>query len=236
MNVQWRIKGGVTAVAGFVLVGVGAASGFVAYSVAGQFLSTVQSSWLPGPLIVLDYALALFVLSVAAAGGGVLLIGYSRGERDREEALRLDPLEYSPIHHPWRKVLPWFVLVVVVLVLPGLAIVPIAHSYTTEFTVSNCSAGPYISVDNLNLPYGAVFVFQWSSSNGRPISEVYAPSGPPVGSTYVYPNVFQNSTWGYSVVQNHGTSIPFWACDDSSSLGPTNQTVILTGTYYAEVL
>jgi hypothetical protein len=128
------------------------------------------------------------------------------------------------------------VLVVAVLVLPSLWVVPYSQSYSTEFTVSSCSAGPAIPVDNVNLPSGAVFAFQWESSNGQPISEVYAPSGPPVGSTSVYPNLFLNSTWGYSLVQSHGDPIRFWACDSTSSAGPTNQSVILSGTYYAALL
>ncbi|MGD0588365.1 MAG: hypothetical protein ABSA63_06180 [Thermoplasmata archaeon] len=236
MSVKWRIKGGVTAVAGFVLVGLGAASTFVALGVAGEFESRIESTWLPGSPLVALYALALLICAVAVAGIGALLIGYARGERDREEALLLDPLSYPPVRHPWRRVLPWFALVVAVLVIPGLAVVPYSHSYSTELVVSLCSAGPYISVEYLNLPSGAVLSFQWASSDGRPVSEVYAPSGPPVGSTYALPNLFFNSTWGYSVVQSHGNPIPFWACDISSSLGPTNRTVTLTGTYYAEIL
>jgi len=237
MSVKWRIKGGVTVVAGFVLVGLGAVSDFVALGEADRFISTVQSTWLPEPPLFTTYSFALVAFSVIVAGGGVLLIGFARGERDREEALRLDPLTYPPVRHPWRKGLPWFVFIVVVLVLPCLWVVPVAHSYSTEFSVSNCAPGANISVDNVDLPSGAIFVYQWTSSDGRPIGEVWAPSGPPIGSTWAIPDEFINSTYGYSIVQSKGTAIAFWACDSTLSPGAsTNQTVILTGTYYAEIL
>lgn len=229
MRLRWRAKGGIAAVAGWLLVFIGVVSAFVDLGESELFISWINATWLPEPPLVVTYSFALLIVSAADAGGGVLLIGFARGERDREEELLLDPLRYAPFRHRWRKSIPWCALVVLVLVLPSLWIMPIEHSFQDEFAVSECFVG---APHDVNLPSGAVLTYQWSSSNGQPIGEVYAPSGP--RANYPTSDVFYNSSFGYSVVQSDGTPIQFWACDFTLG-GPVNNTVDLVGIYFTSI-
>jgi hypothetical protein len=228
-----KARGAVTYVAGWILVGIGGLAGLAALIEAGLFDGRIRTTWFSGPPLALTYALVLFVSSVAVVGAGVLLIGFGRMERDREEKLLLDPLSYPPFRRPWRRVLPWVAVAVIVMVLPGLWIIPVEHSFEDQFEVTDCAPGGTGVVHNVDLPSGAMLDYRWSSSDGQPIAEVWAPGGPSVSSVWIITDAFFNSTSGYSTVQSHGSPIPFWACDFGSSPGTlANRTVELSGTYY----
>lgn len=230
MRLRTRAKGGVTALVGWILVATGLISAVAALGEGGQFYSWVNATWLPEPSLAVTLSWTLLAVAVADAGGGILLIGLARPERDREEMLLLDPLKYAPYRHPWRRVIPWCALVVAVLVIPSLWAIPVEHSFHDDFAVAACFAGASTYVE---LPNGAVFTYEWSSENGQPIGEVYAPGGP--RADYPTSDLFLNSSFGYSVIQSNGTPIQIWACDFSSS-SPVNDTVDVVGIYYAPIL
>lgn len=235
MRARPKVRGAVSTVTGWFLVFWGSVFAFAAFGASFLFISNIQATWLPGPPLAVTYDFALLGVSAAIAGGGVLLIGFGRQERDREEKFLLDPLSYPPFRHPWRRVLPWLALVVLVLVLPSLWILPVAHSFQTEFPVSYCTPGNGGAVHNVDLPSGAILTYQWSSWNGRPVGEVWAPSGPRLNATQSVSDAFFNSTYGWSAVQSNGSAIPFWACDFVGTPTPPPM-IVISGTYYVAIL
>jgi len=234
-GVKWRIRGGVTAVTGYILVALGMISVVVACREGSQFLAEISSTWVPGPAIGPTYAAALDAFGTLIAGGGVLLVGFARGERDREEALRLDPLLYAPHRHPTRRVVPVLLVVLICLILPALFLIPVSNSFSLELAVGTCNPSSGIPVQNVSLPSGAMLAFEWRSSDGHPVGEVWAPSGPPVGEALQIGALFYNSSYGYSFVKSTGDPIQFFACDFSSVSGAP-RTVLVTGTFYTTVL
>jgi hypothetical protein len=225
----------VTAISGWILVVAGTISVLFAISEAGQLISILQSTWVPLPGLDILEEFVLVVISIAAAGGGVLLIRLGRHERDREEDSRLDPLDSLPARHRWRRVAPWFAALVGALVVGSLLTLPVAHSFDLEFAVSDCVPGASGTVHGVDLPAGAILTYSWRSSDGSPIGEVWAPTGPRVGSDWNSSDAFFDSSSGYSLLQSNGSSIPFWACnfpyDDAAQ-----SSVIITGTYYLAIL
>jgi len=235
MGERVRVRGGVTTIAGWILLPLGVLSLIVALGVSYQFVASIQLTWLPLPPLALTYAAALAATSTVVAGAGVLLIGLGRSERRREEDLELDPLDNPPFRHPWTRVLPWFAFVVGVMVLLSLVILPVPHSFHAVLAVGVCVPGQTGSVRTVDLPAGAVLTFQWTSSDGRPVGEVWAPSGPDATSMRMVSDAFFNSTWGYSIATANGTALSYWACD-FGSVPSDDQTVILSGVYYTTVL
>ncbi len=239
MRTRWPIRGGVTAITGWVLVLLGVVGSFESWTAAAGLIATIQANSLPIPPAVSTADLLLAFVCPGFAAGGILLLGFAGPERNREEELILDPLKYEPFRHPWRKALPWFAVVLVLLPLPGMWLVPIAHSVQGSFAVTDCSPGETGLIHYVSVPAGAYFAYQWSSSDGRPIDEVSAPSGAQVSSSWssnsIHANEFFNSSYGYSAIQGNGSAIPFWACDFVSA-GPSNQSVEFSGSYYTSIL
>lgn len=235
MQARRRIRGGVTTVTGWALVAVGLVSVFFALGETYSLISQIESTWAPLPAADLADELILVVFSIVAACGGVLLIGLGRQERHQEEEFRLDPLNYPPWRHPWRKVLPVMAILAALLVIPSLLILPVGHSFSLDFEVSDCVPGSIGSIHNVNLPIGAILTYTWRSSNGLPIGEVWAPTGPRIGSDWNATDAFYNSSSGYSLLQSNGSSIPFWACNFPYNVQGA-PSVILTGTYFVAIL
>lgn len=235
MLTRKRVRGLVTSITGWVLVVIGSTSVLFALGEASSLIAQIQSTWVPLPSADLSDELVLTVVSIVAACGGVLLIGLGRQERHREEEFRLDPLDYAPWRHPLRKVIPEVAILAAVLIVPGLFILPVAHSFSFDFEVTDCAPGATGSVHDVNLPAGAILAYSWHSSAGEPIGEVWAPTGPRIGSNWAPTYAFYNSSSGYSVLQSNGTSIPFWACNFPYN-GASASSVTLSGTYYLPAL
>jgi hypothetical protein len=85
-------------------------------------------------------------------------------------------LNYGPFRHPWRRVLPLCAIVVGVLVVASLLILPVAHSFSYEFAVTDCSAGSTGVVHYVSLPSGVTFAYRWASSDGSPIKRPLNPT------------------------------------------------------------
>jgi len=233
-----KIRGGVTALAGWALTLIGVVDAFVAWGILDQSVLGTLSTGVPLTAFDPFLAAGLWGLCTGIAGGGVLLIGFARGERDREEDLRLEPFRYSPFRHPWKRVLPWLVVVIAALVIPSLWIAPIPHAFSYEFPVSNCTSGSPGTTFTATIPSGAVLAYHWSSSNGQPVGEVWAPDGAQVtadSSNWGLTSAFFNSSYGNSALVGNGSAISFWACDFPPSPA-RNQIIELSGTYYATVL
>ena len=237
LGAKWRVRGSVATAAGWVLIVLGIITAFAALDQGSTSLNTTESTWIPESPWVPVLAFALTGLAALALGGGIFLALFARSERDREDDLRLDPLRYSPVRHPARRALPWAVVAMVV-VLPSFWAVPLAHPFRAELPVEACT--PYFVSQTgiqVSLPSGAVLVYAWSSSDGDPVSVVWAPSGPPVSPVSgEFGDAFLNSSSGYSLVQSNGTGIPFWACEMTSSGAGGNRSIVLTGTYYLPLL
>jgi hypothetical protein len=153
----------------------------------------------------------------------------------REDSLRLDPLEYRPFRDPRKRFLLLSVAVAVLLFLPSLWSIPITHSVSFEMSVGPCGQPP--ATFSVNIPVGAVFVFEWRSSDGAPVGIVWAPSGPPVTSAEPTGDAFTNSSVGHSEFQGDGSPLWFWACDYAPSTNSSsNRTVDVTGAYYEPLL
>lgn len=219
---------------GWILVAVGVLSLPVDLSESNQLLTQINGVWIAQPPIIETFAVVLAVLSILAAGGGTFLIGFARGERDREEDLRLDPLTYAPFRHPWRRILPWCGVIVALMVLPTLLFLPVGHSFQASLGIGDCAVPETGSVFDVNLPSGAILTYYWTSSDGQPVTEVWAPVGPAVVSSASASYAFYNSTYGYSGLQSDGTTLGFWACDNSVSA--EGNTVNLVGVYYTNIL
>lgn len=230
-----KIRGGVTAVTGWALLATGLVSVFFALGETYSLISQIGSTWAPLPPSDLADELTLVVISIVAACGGVLLIGLGRQERHQEEEFRLDPLNYPPWRHPWRKVIPGMVILAALLVIPSLLILPVAHAFSLDFRVSDCGPGTIGVVHEVSLPAGAILTYSWRSSDGTPIGEVWAPPGPRIGSNWTTTDAFYNSSAGYSLLQSNGSPIAFWACNFPYN-PPSTSSVIFTGTYYVPLL
>jgi len=234
-DVRWRISGGITAATGFVFIGLAVALEFATLTEAGHYLGFVQTTWVPGPALYPTLSFVALGVAAGLGGGGLLLLGLSRPERDREEDLRLDPLLFAPVRSRWKRYLPGAIVAVVVLVLPGLWVVPVAHPFSAVVPVGDCSGPTPVTEVHVSIPTGAVLAYQWSSTDGSVVGEVWAPSGPPVGSALQVGDLFLNSSWGYSAVDGNGTPITLWACDFGTPSGGT-PSVRFTGTYYLSLL
>lgn len=223
------LRGGWTAFIGWVLVFVGVLGGAVAAAEASWFDSWVTSTGLslPENAVLLEWTLLLF--SAVTAGVGVMLVGFAIDERRREEKLELEPLNFPPFRRPtWQKAVPVAVVVAIAVVVPGLYVIPASQTFQGQFAVDDCSSA--MAFFPVNLPSGAILTYEWRSSDGAPVTEVYAPSGFSTQAEGPSFEVFYNSSFGYGSVQSNGTSIVFWACNVGSSV-PGLQ-IDITGNYY----
>jgi hypothetical protein len=229
------IRGGVTTVAGWLLIGLGVLTSLLTLGSSAQVVGRVPATWLPLPSSVLPDAILLDAMSIAVAGTGVLLIGFARPERIWEEELERDPTEYRPLRRRWPRALAGFALVVGILLVLSLVILPVPRPFQAVLPVGACAPGQEGPTQSVRLPAGTVLAFHWTSSDGQPVGEVWAPSGPPVTTIRNVSDAFFNSSAGYSVAVGNGTAIPFWACDFGPA-PPDGRTVIVSGTVYGALL
>lgn len=223
------LRGGLTAFVGWILVFVGIAGGAVAVSEFAWFNQWVTSTQLSLPEYALPEDWVLLLFSAVSAGVGVMLIGFAADERRREEQLRVDPLDYPPFRRPsWQKVIPVAVALAVFVALPGFYTIPQGQSVQEASSVGPCPVT--VSSFTLHIPSGAIFTYEWRSSDGATISDVYAPNGPTIAAGTSSSGMFYNSSFGYASVQSNGTPIQIWACDNGP--GPAGLQIDLTGNYY----
>ena len=223
------LRGGWTALFGWVLVFLGVLGASVAVVESNWFDAWVTSTQLSLPQYAIIQEWTLLIFSAAAEGIGVMLIGFAVDERRREEKLDLNPLHYPPFRRPtWQKAVPVAVVLAFALVLPGFYIIPASQTFQDQFPVDACSAtfAPVL----VEIPAGAILTYEWRSSNGAPVTEMYAPNGPAIGAQNSSFELFYNSSFGYASVRSNG-AVGFWACDNGSS-DPGLQ-IDLTGAYYS---
>ncbi len=227
-------RGGVTALAGYGLIALSLIGGLVVVVAESVALKLqVLGSEMPVPESTTVGLFVLVGLTVAIGVLGVVLASIGRQERDREEEFLLDPLRYPPFRHPWARRLALIVPIVLVLVLPPLFAVPVAHSVQVTLSVGVCSTTSLGPVQTLVLPAGAILAYDWRSVNGVPVSQVLAPDAPrwtTLGWVYV------NSSDGHMAASSNGTAFPFAACDDPGTSFAAGSVVVVQGTYYTGLL
>lgn len=231
-------RGGVTAIVAWVLIGIGVIGFLMTIQFSSSAIATSLLLGIPAPSLISDLSPVFVAVWAGLVGGAILLLGFSGAERDREEQNWLDPLRYVPFHRPWRRVIPWSVLVITGMVIFGLFAVPVPQSFHLQFPVSSCTSGGSGIPSVLKYPAGTILAYHWSSSNGQPVGEVWAPSGAQISSNYSNWSStlgFFNSSYGNSVWQSNGTALTFWACDFSATT-PRNESIDVSGTLYRWVL
>lgn len=225
-------RGGVTAMAGYLLIALGLVSGIVlalgeTVAVREQILTTS----VPEPSTSLALLFVLVGLSLGVAVGGVVLASIGRDERNREEDFRLDPLLYRPVRRRWLRGLLLAIPIVALLVVPALYAVPVAHSIEFTIAVGVCSVSSIGPVQPEVYPSGSIVVYHWYSSDGTVVGRVSAVGGPtllPTGPGWL------NSSAGHADGLSNGSALDFSACDPTGT--PSGQTVVVRGTYYIGLL
>ncbi|HYB78906.1 MAG TPA: hypothetical protein VEG66_03985 [Thermoplasmata archaeon] len=223
------LRGGWTAFFGWILVFLGVLGGSVAVVESNWFMAWVTSTQLSLPQYAVLQEWTLLFFSAITAGVGVMLIGFAVDERRREEKLDLDPLDYPPFRRPtWQKMVPVAVALAIVVAVPGFYTIPVSQSFQEGFPVVECSATfvPFL----VSLPAGAILTYEWHSSDGAPVAEMYAPNVPANGVQGISPELFYDSSFGYGSVRSNGTPFGFWACDPGAIAAGLQ--IDLTGAYY----
>lgn len=223
------LRGGLTTFVGYIIILAGVIGGVIALEESYWFsawLGNTQQS-LPQYTVIEDWMFLLF--SAVSVGVGIMLAGFAADERRREEGGQLDPMDYPPFRRPsWQKAVPAAVVLSCLIALPGIYFLPTAGSFQGQVPVGSCAVG--VATYSFNLPSGATLAYEWHSSNGAPITEVYAPDGPTVTSNSTSSDIFENSSFGYASFQSNGTPIQIWACDSGAT--PAGLQINLTGNYY----
>jgi hypothetical protein len=237
-----RVRGGVTAIAGFVLVGVGLLGAiFGVTALSGQLWLQVSLYGEAMSSAALDLVYVLLAVCATSGALGGFLVGFARPERDRSEEDLLDPLRYPPVRRPWRRGIPIALVVGILLgVFMGFS-APIAHPLGATLSVGACSGSPpplgSAGTTSWSLPSGATFTLHWYSSTGQVVSMVSLPGAPYVLGLSSPSSVTSNSTQGWVGGDASGTSVELWACDDPGlSADGGTPTVVVTGTYYTTLV
>jgi hypothetical protein len=231
-------RGGLTAIAGIALITIALIAEILgSIGISDHLDLTLIRTWNPMPAPAVFYVYTLSALAILLGALGVLLIGLARPERDQEEENLLDPTRYPPWRFPWKSTVPLLALVVGFLLFATLSSVPVAHAFTATIPVGVCGENPSNYTIGVTLPSGALLTYTWRTSNGFPVSEMAAPTGPNVTSFWSAPEEYVNSSGGSGFINSGGYTVGFLACDFASS--PTSglaSQVYLTGTYYDTIV